>query len=36
MLLALWVLIGLFFVPIACVSLGLWASTSVKSPREYS
>jgi hypothetical protein len=35
MLLALWILIGLFFVPIAYVGLCLWVSTTVKCPREY-
>lgn len=35
MLLALWILIGLFFVPITYVGLCLWASTSVEPPREY-
>ena len=35
MLLALWIHIGLFFVPMIYVSLGLWAGASVKCPREY-
>jgi hypothetical protein len=35
MLLALWILIGLFFVPIAYVGLGLWASSTLDNPREY-
>ena len=35
MLLALWILIGLFFIPVIYVSLGVWAGTSVERPREY-
>ena len=35
MLLALWILIGLFFVPMIYVSLALWVSSTVNSPREY-
>jgi hypothetical protein len=35
MLLALWILIGLFLVPLAYVTLCLWISTTVRSPREY-
>ena len=35
MLIAVWVLIGLFLVPLAYVGLGLWASSTLENPREY-
>jgi hypothetical protein len=35
MLLVLWILIGLFFVALIYVGLALWASSTIKSRREY-
>jgi hypothetical protein len=35
MLIVIWTALGLCFVPIIFVSLGLWASTKVEDPREY-
>jgi hypothetical protein len=35
MLLALWIFILLLCAPLALVGLGVWASTTLESPREY-
>ncbi|MDB5654233.1 MAG: hypothetical protein JWQ94_1846 [Tardiphaga sp.] len=35
MLLALCILMALLFVPIAYVGLGVWASATLETPREY-
>jgi hypothetical protein len=35
MLIVIWTALGLCFVPIIFVSLGLWASAKIEDPREY-
>lgn len=35
MLIVIWTALALCFVPIIFVSLGLWASTEIREPREF-
>ena len=35
MSIALWVVTAVFFVPMAYVGFGLWASSTLESPREF-